>query len=417
MHLAINYVNYLNITKIIVFINKCIYINVTINLKKEVFLKKILALILVASVVLPAFAEGKGASITPYGMAAFRFRLRATSTTPDNGDKIKALNYYNQLGYYLGVKTNLCDNQVSVVLQIGNSFLASQSAEYSMLHNWKNDDSNGLFPYFSLAYAKWDPGFLNISAGIIPVKPHGALNLVGVSLSGDARNYVSIPQASWGVRTDGSLAGFQFGLPFLKDDFKLGLELLATVHKIRTQAQAEEPTSNPPAIMGVVNLPLGVPAFMFTPQFVIIANRGYNIATEKADHEIGVGFDINSKASDNVSLRANFAYAQLPGENSKHVDKSPDTYDSLTDIGILVSAGTSIKAGPGVIKADFKLNMGKTDKDTDETKVIAILIDLKYGINVKKNFIIMPRVRLFPTSYETGSTFETRPELFFIGKF
>ena len=191
---------------------------------------------------------------------------------------------------------------------------------------------------------------------------------------------------------------------------------MATVHKIRTQAQAEEPTSNPPAIMGVVNLPLGVPAFMFTPQFVIIANRGYNIATEKADHEIGVGFDINSKASDNVSLRANFAYAQLPGENSKHVDK-PDTYDSLTDIGILVSAGTSIKAGPGVIKADFKLNMGKTDKDTDETKVIAILIDLKYGINVKKNFIIMPRVRLFPTSYETGSTFETRPELFFIGKF
>lgn len=416
MYPAINYVNYLNITKIIVFINKCIYINVTINSKKEVFLKKILALILVASVVLPAFAEGKGASITPYGMAAFRFRLRAQSTTPDGGDKIKALNYYNQLGYYLGVKTKLCDDQVSVVLQIGNSFLASQSSEFSMLHKWKNDDSNSLFPYFSLAYAKWDPGFLNISAGIIPVKAHGALNLVGVSLSGDARNYTSIPQASWGVRTDGSLAGFQFGVPFLKDDFKLGLELFATVHKIREQAKAEEPTSNPPAIMGVVNLPLGVPAFMFTPQFVIIAYRGYDVTAGKGDHEIGVGFDINSKASDNVSLRANFAYAQLPGENSKHVDK-PDTYDSLTDIGILVSAGTSIKAGPGVIKADFKLNMGKTDKDTDETKVIAILIDLKYGINIKKNFIIMPRVRLFPTTYDSYKTFETRPELFFIGKF
>lgn len=380
-------------------------------------MKKILALILVACVVLPAFAQGKGASITPYGMAAFRFRIRATSTTPDEGDSTKkAVNYYNQLGYYLGVKTKLCDNQVSVVLQIGNSFLASQSSEYSMLHKWKNDDSNSLFPYFSLAYAKWDPGFLNITAGIIPVKAHGALNLVGVSLSGDARNYTSIPQASWGVRTDGSLAGFQFGIPFLKDDFKLGLELFATVHKIREQSQAEEPTSNPPAIMGVVNLPLGVPAFMFTPQFVIIANRGYDKTAEKADHEIGVGFDVNSKVSDNVSLRANFAFAQLPGEDSKHLDKSA-TPDSLTDIGILASAGTSIKAGPGVINADFKFNMGKTDKDTDETKVIAILVDLKYGINVKKNFIIMPRVRLFPTTYDSYKTFETRPELFFIGKF
>ncbi len=368
------------------------------------------------------------ASITPYGMAAYRFRIRATSTTPDVGDKIKATNYYNQLGYFLGVKAKLCDDQVLVVLQMGNSFLASQSVEYSMLHKFKTDNFS-YYPYFQLAYAKWNPGPINITAGIIPVKAHGALNLVGVSLTADARNYTSIPQCSWGVRTDGSLAGFQFGIPFLKDDFKLGLELFATVHKIRNQVKAKEPTSNPPAIMGVVNLPLGVPVFMFTPQFVIIAYRGYDATVEKGDHEIGVGFDVNSKVSDNVSLRANFAYAQLPGENSGHLDKAPtppDTVavpDLLTDMGILASIGTSIKAGPGVIKADFKFNMGKTDKEDDSTKVIAMLIDLKYGINVKKNFIIMPRVRLFPTIYSEAyypakkSTFEVRPELFFIGKF
>jgi hypothetical protein len=166
-------------------------------------------------------------------------------------------------------------------------------------------------------------------------------------------------------------------------------------------------------------------ALTVTPEVVSIINRNYSQALGKGDHEMGFGLSAAYKIKDGHSVNGSFGMAMLSNKNSTDSAVKPASYAYYDNNGMVVGVGSADKIGPGNLMFDIKYS---SNEDLQASKVKNsktgfTFMDLKYGWACNKNFIIMPRVRYFLTSFadndaaKRDSKTEVRPELMFTGQF
>jgi hypothetical protein len=371
-------------------------------------------------------------SITPYGLAQYRLRTEITNYQ-GNGKSGTSIDYFNRIAFYLGAAAKL-NNQVSMQLQVGNDWVSTEDVNYLAGNpsNTKKGKSYPPFsvPYFSLAYVKYDPGIFHVSAGIIPLLSNGTLDLIERSLS--TGSYNSAALISWAVGTNNSIIGAQIGMPVVKGDFKMGIDLFSTVVESRKQTAGDEkantinekPNRNPSSIMFVGDIPMSVGNITFTPQITGILNRLYNSKAEKGDHEIAGGLSAGVKLNKVNSIGFSTAYSMLSNGNSKiAAGATSDTAQSAVyDFrGYIAGVNGTFVAGPGAILCEVKYSLSE-DKELTNAMSQYLFADLKYSWSINKYVSLMPRVRLFTTIYpesNPGLDYKNviRPELIFTGKF
>jgi hypothetical protein len=239
------------------------------------------------------------------------------------------------------------------------------------------------------------------------------MDLLGVSILYD-KTYKTAAHLSWGIVTNFSQTGFRIGTPILKDDFKLGTDLMVAVIDPRSAILGKDTMKiNYPAWEMLLEFPMEITGVTLTPQVLAIPYRSYNKDTKKSDFEYGAGVDFGCKVNDNFKLRAGFGVAQ--NSNIASAKKNDSIFIRL---GTNSNVGTTIKMGPGKLDFDFNISSEYNGKDTNVNDLYPF-VDLKYGWSVNKNFIIMPRCRLFfvypKAVYDSKLT--TRPELIFTGSF
>jgi hypothetical protein len=190
-------------------------------------------------------------------------------------------------------------------------------------------------------------------------------------------------------------------------------------------------------------VPVSAAGLTVTPQALITPFRSFNKATGKSDIEFGAGLNLGYKVNDGASFRAGFGYARNSNRNTYsqnnyiydsyinpyNMNKQPVLVDSLCDSvefdrwGTNLNVGTTIKLGPGNFDFDFNLS---NEQNAYNSKIDDWypFFDIKYGWALSKNFIVMPRVRLFFSEMKSataGITYnnmlKTRPELIIFGTF
>lgn len=411
-------------------------------------MKKTLVLFIILLLTALLSAEEAGITATPYGMAQYRLRLKVCNQTPTSGEAQKAMDYFNMIGYDAGAKIKL-NTQTSMQFQVGNDCISTEEVDF----NANNYTKKGLYPYFHLAYAKFDPGRMNVAFGIQPVVSNGPLDLLDRSLRN--RNYACASQLQWAVGTNNSMMGLKLGAPLVKGEFNLNAELFTTIIEKRTQLLAVEPKSNPSAVMFVLDLPMTIiKDLAVTPQAAAILNRNYNSITESGDHEIAGGFSANYKLNPIASFCASAGAARLSNENSRPVIAKMETLlfidttawtkkmhidttfqPACKQAGLIFGVGTVVNAGPGKINFDIKYSSDE-NQEVAESKSGYFFADLKYSCVINKYLVLMPRIRVFRSQYgandlivntvseaakrngvKLDSKTEIRPELIFIGQF
>ncbi|HON11855.1 MAG TPA: hypothetical protein PLE24_13390, partial [Chitinispirillaceae bacterium] len=160
-----------------------------------------------------------------------------------------------------------------------------------------------------------------------------------------------------------------------------------------------------------------------TPQFFTVLNRDFNKNTEKGDAEFGGGLEAGFKAG-NAGFRVKGGFASFSNKNTRKDfpvnDTTISTLPKRTQVGVIGSVGTSIKAGPGVVHLDAALS---TDENTavEGSRIIYPYIDVRYNLSPVKNLDIIPRTRAFITSFGDSYTLSSRvwiwPELILQAKF
>jgi hypothetical protein len=272
-------------------------------------------------------------AITWYGMAMLRFRedIITNFKTTDTVEASAALS--QRIAYKIGARVKPND-QMLLQFELGNDWHATEEVDPK---NYLG--KRGLSPWFSLAYAQWDPGYLTLAAGIIPVKGTALMDLLAVSIYYDKR-YKAAAHFAWGDITNMSQTGMRIGVPVLKGGFKLGVEAMTAVIQQRN------------ADLGVDTMKVNGPAWEYLIQ-------------------------------------------------------APMEFDPI-----------NLKIGPGNLDFDVKVSTEYNQKDTTVNDLYPFA-DLKYGWAVNKNFIIMPRCRLFFTLPKTKYDYKltTRPEIIFTGGF
>ncbi|HEX2959673.1 MAG TPA: hypothetical protein VHO70_22745 [Chitinispirillaceae bacterium] len=369
----------------------------------------LVAVLLAASVVSAAeTTQAPAVSFTPYGLSQFRFRYDITSTSRNNTTTSTG-NYSNRLGYKFGVTIKAGD-QTTFQFEIGNDWtnteeVTGDSGVYKMYR-----------PYVHLASVNWNPGYMHIMTGIIPIKNTPMLDLIGRSIDRHKKNYAQAGHINWSITTDNSLIGLNAGAPILSDDFKLGIEFTTAVLESRpAKASVDDFRTNASAVALMLGVPMSTGGVTINPQFIVTPGRNYsekNDATKNRDPEIGGGLDFLFKLSDNATLNTGIGAAHISNKNSR---------DSITPeyrrTGVNAAAGTAIKLGPGKLNLDFVISFNKDSMKKDSLEIYPF-VDLKYGWNVNKYFTIMPRFRGFWFIYpdETVKTL-IRPEIIFTGSF
>jgi hypothetical protein len=364
--------------------------------------------------------------ITWYGMAMFRFREEIVTDKLTNGTSHDSSTFTNQLGYKIGAKIKAND-QVTLQFELGNDWAATDEAD-GIPGNYANK-RNPYTPWFSLAFVQWDPGYMHIAAGIIPVRETALMDLLGVSILYN-KIYAKASQLQWGTLTNFSQTGLRIGAPVLKDGFKLGVDAMTAIVEQRPAMPGLDTMKyNSSAIEFLIEAPMSCGAFTAVPQLFVIPDRSFDKKTQKGDAEVGAGADIGYKLNDGVTFRAGVAYAQNSNDNSYRAGDSvavnpfdatkgnkPDT--AFERSGINATLGSSVMAGPGKLDVDLNLSTDKNAKNTSIDDIYSF-IDLKYGWMLNQNFIIMPRLRFFiampKVAYDSKLT--TRPELIFTGSF
>ena len=375
-----------------------------------------------------------GMPMTWYGMAMFRFRddILSIQAPPDFTDNA-TLSY--QLGYKIGAKA-MPAKDVLVQFELGNDWYGTDIVNgipgnfLSPLPQLPYRDP--ATPFFDLAYAQWDPGYMHIAAGIIPVGGNALMDLLGESiLNNKAYQYTAfIP---WGVVTNFSQTGLRIGAPITTGSVNIGVNAMTAMFQMRPAAftfpSAADMTANHPAIEYLLEVPITAGAFRATPQGYLIPDRSYNVETDKGDAEVGLGIDLGYKINSDVSLRGSFGYAQNSNSNSYQegyeVETNPLTEPGATEPdtqfnyhGTNLNLGTTVMLGPG--KLDFDFNMStNVNRDFAPDNGNFWFYDLKYAIFVSKNYSICPRIRFFYEHPEAGFQYMllTRPEIIFTGMF
>jgi len=348
----------------------------------------------------------------------YRFREIVYYNILNNNAKEKAHDYQNKLAYKFGVKVKVND-EVSGQFEIGNDWYATETVDAINKGNFAGSHRD-IYPYFSLAYVKWNPGCMYMDVGIIPVAGSSLMDLIGNAMLADKRYgtaYAGAAHVSWGIITNFSVPGFRLGIPILKEDFKLGIDLTSTVLDEKTIKPAIEDAviHNNSTIMFMADLPMSSGALTLKPSFIVNFNRFYKdrvfqTATtykkNQADNEIGTGLEIGYKLSDAVCLRGGLGFAMMSNKNTwSGRDSVPDITTGaaagakiaeikIDEKAINSNIGTTCKFGSGKLDIDLMLSTD-VNKKVDSTQVIYPFVDLKYTWAVNKNFNIMPRTRMY----------------------
>ena len=229
-------------------------------------------------VVAPAPKPDKPAGIqtTFYGMGMFRLREVVYSNSRKDGGTESATDYQDKLAYKVGVKVKVND-QVSGQFEIGNDWYACETVDAINKGNLYNSHRD-IYPYFSLAFMKWNPGCLFMDVGIIPVPGSSLLDLIGNGMlwgksAGNA--YQQAAHIPWGVITNFSVPGVRLGVPILKDEFKLGINITSTVLEERKVTAKVDSLfqKNNSTIMIMADFPMSSGALTVKPTFIINLNR------------------------------------------------------------------------------------------------------------------------------------------------
>ena len=368
-----------------------------------------LSYLMIATFFVTSFAQEKpdGISFTPYGMAMYRLRYNVVRNN-DDGNITQSGNYSNRIAYKLGLKVK-ANEQVSFQFEAGNDSYSTE--EVTAVPN----NFNNLHPWFSMAYVNWDPGYMHIAAGIIPVQGSSMLDLIGVSLLKD-KNYAQAAHIAWGVVTNFSVYGLKAGAPITRSDFKLGFDFLTTVLEQRSiPAETRNFRFNGSAVSFIAELPMKYAGLSILPQFMITPSRNFSQDADgdkERDMEIAGGMELGYKVSDHITTHAGIGVAKISNHNSK-----ADTVKAYIRRGINFTCGTAMKVGPGKLLFDFNLSSNE-DLEKKESKEIYPFIDLKYGWGLNKHFTIMPRVRCYWYNLpENQHNIMTWPELIFTGSF
>jgi hypothetical protein len=368
------------------------------------------------------------------GLAMLRLRDEIMTNYLKTGHLQETAAFSYQVAYRLGVKVKPSD-QTLLQFDIGNDWYATEEASGFPGNYWTKRNPNT--PWFNLAYAQWDPGFMHIQAGIIPVKGTALMDLLGVSLFFN-RDYKMAAHIPWGVVTNFSQTGLRLGAPIVKGPFTIGIDAMSAIIEQRPvySVVLDSLRINASAVEFELEVPMSVAGFTATPQAFVIPNRSFCKAVGKGDIEFGAGFDLGYKANDGVVFRAGFGYARNSNRNSVsrtntiydiYVDPivaKSDTINRMIDSvlfdkwGTNLNVGTTVKLGPGKFDFDFNLSNQQNayNKNTDDWYPF---FDIKYGWALSKNFVVMPRVRLFfqEPKMVYNNALKTRPELIFVGMF
>ena len=144
-------------------------------------------------------------SFTPYGMAQYRLRYEFLSEKYD-GKTISSGNYFNTIGYKVGLKASV-NSQVDFQFEIGNDWGSTEAVSVDNSNMTKNRAD--LYPFFSLAFVRWNPGYMHIQAGRVPVKATSVTDILGISLqrsnSGKDIRYESCSHQPWVASTNGTM--------------------------------------------------------------------------------------------------------------------------------------------------------------------------------------------------------------------
>jgi hypothetical protein len=347
-------------------------------------------------------------SFTPYGLS--QFRLRYDFNINNKNDTIaKSGNYSNRIAYKFGVNIK-ADDQTTFNFEIGNDWASTEevTGDSGVYKQYK--------PYVHLAAVNWDPGYMHIRTGIIPVKGTALLDLIGRSIDKNKKNYGEAGHINWAITTDNSLIGLNTGVPILKDDFKLGIEFTTVVLESRKVAAVVDGfRRNASSVALFFNVPMSAGGLSLNPQLIITPSS--NLSTDPdgkkhRDPEIGGGLDANYKINDAALITAGFGIAHISNENSR--TGTTAEYDRT---GINATVGTVIKLGPGKLNFDFNISFNDDSKKEDSLQMFPF-IDLKYGWSINKYFSIMPRIRGFWYIYpDDRINTLLRPEIIFTGSF
>ena len=353
--------------------------------------------------------------VTPYGAAQYRLRFEQTMFMPEEGDNVSMFDYSNRLCLRMGLRAKW-DDKFSMQFQIGNDWGAAENVEVE--GNGDRSVRNGQRLYTQLAFFRYNPGAYFIEAGIVPLNGHGALEFMEGSLTRGAGTYNRAIFNGWGDM-NASLPGIKLGMPILKDDFKLGVELTHSITRARTQSRSEvnndgDPQANPSGIMTVLQLPMSSGDFRITPEMVIVFNREVGVVDgdRVGDHEMAFGAAGSYKINDNVSLTFRGGYAMFSDDN--RTDGSPTTAPN----GFLVGAGTSIRGiGPGTLQFSIDYS-GTDDAERDNADRGHLYTDLRYAMRLHPRVTFTPRYRTYTTMTPDVSTnLVNRFELILEGSF
>ena len=374
--------------------------------------------------------------VTPYGSASYRYRGRIWTASADD-NSATTWDHINMLSWFVGLRAKV-DDHLSLQFQIGNDWTAGENVSWSMNNTAARSilDNN---MYVHLAYARWNPGYMYIDAGVIPLSSNGTLDLLERSLN--TGSYNEAVYQGWPAQTNNRLTALRLGVPLLNEGVKLSAEALVSAIDQRTQRVSSfngigvnDSLANPASFLVMLNLPVTAGALKVTPEFTAVVNRNYNKALEQGDHEILGGLSAGYKISDAVSVSLFGGYGAIGNENSRAGSyggtvrsDDRDRGDSATvynSVGIQFGVGTSIKAGPGTFAFDFRF--GNSVDDINEARNTAtntnnIYIDPRYTWNIHPKFTIAPRWRIYISTYDDSQTvtmrMENRPEIVIGGSF
>lgn len=370
--------------------------------------------------------------ITWYGMAMLRLREEIETNTKTGGSMEEKAVFSHQLGYKIGAKVKPNDI-VLLQFELGNDWSGTDLVQGIPGNYLTRRDPNT--PWFSLAFVQWDPGYMHIAAGIIPVKGSGLMDLLANSIINTVsgvKGYSSSAFNQWGVITNFSQTGLRIGAPVLTGDFKLGVDIMSAIIEHRTVNYGIDTMRlNGSAMEFLVEAPLSCCSFTAVPQVFIIPNRSFDTSarSEKGDMEIGAGVDAGYKLNDGVTFRASVGYAQNSNTNSYKADSIyKDPFDKtkgkmlakqFENSGTIITIGSSVKMGPGKFDVDVNYSMDKNAKDLNNVDDSYLFVDMKYGWLLNKNFIVMPRLRFFYSTFKNvyDSKLRIRPEIILNGTF
>jgi len=365
-----------------------------------------------------------------YGAVQYRLRENITMHSYDaSGNDVTAMDYFNMFSWRAGMKVKVND-QLALQFQIGNDWGAAEG------YSWINNNMPGARLinisggsgyqnlYVHIASFKWNPGYMFVEGGKISIPSSGTLDLLERSLN--IGTYGEAGFQGWSTEANASLLGLKVGVPILKDDIKLGVELFQSILDQRSQDLADtkdDLPAKPTSPLFVVTIPVEAGALKLTPEVTAVLNRNYNSAIEKGDAEIIFGLGGSYTVSKELSFSLLSGYGMVSNENSKIGgygtngaanrvgNVAQDAADAVTAYksnGLLVGAGTNIKAGPGNVQVEVKYNTAVNTEDEDNTKYDYIYGDLRYGLKVNDKFTVTPRYRAYYRTYPENNASKTR---------